>query len=483
MQLKKGSTLQGGKYIIYDILGQGGFGITYVAEQGALHRRVAVKEFFMKGYCERDAVDSQVTLGTTGSRDLVSKFKSKFIKEAQIIAVLKHPGIVSIYDVFEENGTAYFVMEFISGGTLADRVKASGRLSEADAVECIAQIGSALTYLHTRNYLHLDVKPSNILLGDDGKAVLIDFGVSKHYDGTGNQTSSVPSALSTGYAPLEQYQQSEMVRFTPATDVYSLGATLYYLLLGEAPPSASELNEFGFPAAIQTLSPQARSAIVAAMSPRRRDRPQTVAEFLSLLDVYESDTEVDDEETIAIVPAHSATPAVPAVPMTEKLKKVLLNRRTFTYFALFLVAGCLLGILLPLLSDNGTNRAKRSKSKYENLVMDCSRIISTTTEGNPTPLLSAEALLLEIGQMDSMYRTVIPEVYFRYDTLRARLSQKQIRYSESWAKAARSQYYLPTPNYEKALEFYQLAQQLHPTDSIRMMIEIIQEKLNKSAHP
>ena len=116
MQLKPGSKLQNGKYEIIRTLGQGGFGITYVAEQVALNREVAIKEFFMKEYCERDDSTSQVMLGTTaGNRDLVTKFREKFVREARMIARLDHPNVVKIYDVFEENGTAYYVMQFLAG--------------------------------------------------------------------------------------------------------------------------------------------------------------------------------------------------------------------------------------------------------------------------------------------------------------------------------------------------------------------------------
>ena len=129
MQLKPGSKLQNGKYEIVRTLGQGGFGITYEAEQVALHRRVAIKEFFMKDYCDRDESTSHVTLGTSsGSKELVVKFRTKFVREAQMIASQDHPHIVKIYDVFEENGTAYYVMEFLEGGSLADLVKKEGPL-------------------------------------------------------------------------------------------------------------------------------------------------------------------------------------------------------------------------------------------------------------------------------------------------------------------------------------------------------------------
>ena len=200
MQLTKGTELQGGKYRILEIVGQGGFGITYLAEQTSLGRKVAIKEFFMKELCNREADTSYVTVPSIGSRELVERFRQKFLKEARSIASLEHKNIVPIIDVFEENGTAYYVMKNIAGGSLADKVK-QGALPEADAVRYIRQVASALEFVHSKRMMHLDVKPANILLDDTDSAVLIDFGLAKQYDDAGTQTSTTPVGISHGYAP------------------------------------------------------------------------------------------------------------------------------------------------------------------------------------------------------------------------------------------------------------------------------------------
>ena len=312
--LQSGATLQDGKYRIVQILGQGGFGITYEAEQVALNRRVAIKEFFMKEYCERDGSTSHVTLGTSGSKDLVSKFRAKFVREAQMIAAFNHPHIIKIYDVFEENGTAYYVMEFLEGGSLSTKVQQEGPMPVERAKAYIREVGQALSYIHQRNCLHFDVKPSNIMLDTDGRAVLIDFGVSKHYDKAGQQTSSTPVGISKGYAPLEQYQQTEISSFTPATDIYALGATLYYLLTGTVPPGASEINEDGLPSS-PAIPEQIFKAIDTAMQPRRKSRPQSVADFFKLLDGVVDPAEEEEATTLVGVakpaPAPAAKPAAP----------------------------------------------------------------------------------------------------------------------------------------------------------------------------
>lgn len=227
MQLQPNILLQGGKYRIKKVLGQGGFGITYLGIQESLNRKVAIKEFFMKEYCGRNEVTSQITLGTEGSHELVERFRQKFIKEAQIIAGLNNAHIISIYDIFEENGTAYYVMEYVGCGSLKDKIENYGAIHDSEALLYIRQIADALKYLHDRKIMHLDIKPSNILLRDTNEVVLIDFGISKRYDGTGEQTSSTPIGISKGFAPLEQYKQGGVKTFSPATDIYSLGATLF----------------------------------------------------------------------------------------------------------------------------------------------------------------------------------------------------------------------------------------------------------------
>lgn len=272
--------LQQGKYQIESLLGSGGFGNTYLATQVTLGRKVAVKEFFMKEYCDREETTSQVIVHTDSSRQIVDKYRQKFIKEAQVIASLKNEHIIQIHDIFEENDTAYYVMEYVDGGSLKDKVESEGPLSEAEALTYLCQVGEALSYLHSNNILHLDVKPANILLDKSNRAILIDFGISKHYDEGGGQTSTTPAGISKGYAPLEQYKQDAITQFNPTTDVYSLGASLYFLLTGKNPPDATDIYEDGLPAMPGTITEATRQAILAAMQPRRKDRPQTVSEFI-----------------------------------------------------------------------------------------------------------------------------------------------------------------------------------------------------------
>lgn len=291
-QLRNNAVLCNGKYRLEKILGQGGFGITYKAimketVSGSLGNMevdvpVAIKEFFMKDTCEREEGTGKITVSSQGSRAVVELYRKKFVKEAKNIAQMNHPHIVQVVDVFEENDTVYYVMQYLSGGSLSDYVKQHGALDEAIAIKYIQQIGSALEYMHQKHICHYDVKPTNILLDDKGGAMLIDFGISKGYTKEGHQTSSTPVGISAGYAPLEQYQQS-LQDFSPATDVYGLAATLFYLLTGKNPPEASIVLNEGIGEKPMNVSDTVWYAIEQGMNPRKKDRVQTVSEFLKLM--------------------------------------------------------------------------------------------------------------------------------------------------------------------------------------------------------
>ena len=290
--LQPNTTLQGGKYRIDRVLGQGGFGITYRAmmketasgKLGAIKIEVpvAIKEFFMSEICMRDENTLFMTVPSIGSKTLVEQYRKKFVKEANNLAGLSHPNIVQVVDIFQENGTDYYVMEYFEGGSLRDLINKNGKIGEEQALKYIYPIGDALSYMHNKRMCHYDIKPSNIILDKDGVPKLIDFGISKNYDNSGNQTSSTPIGISEGFAPIEQYKQS-VQEFSPQTDIYALGATLYYLVTGKVPPEASIVFNDGLPELPSSISATTRKAIDHAMQPRKKDRPQSIGEFLILL--------------------------------------------------------------------------------------------------------------------------------------------------------------------------------------------------------
>ena len=365
MRLQTGTFLQGDKYRIIDVLGQGGFGITYLAEQVMAERKVCIKEFFPKEYYNRDEDSRSISLGSQGSAEIMDLYKAKFIKEAKTIAKLDHPNIIHIFDVFAENNTAYYVMEYIEGESLSALVKERGALSESEAVGYIKQVAAALGNIHEQRIMHLDIKPANIMLRKaDGKPVLIDFGLSKQYDAEGNQTSSTPVGISAGYAPMEQYQQGGVKEFSPETDIYSLGATLYYLVTGCVPPQAAAIVDDGLPELPAHLSANVRNAIERSMEIQRKSRPQNVNELLALLDsnvddeatrISPNDATTDSskhEEQIAETPKPEQKTKIAQKAMSEK-NKLPKSKRIWGLIVVAVVA--IIGIITFTCGDNDSS--------------------------------------------------------------------------------------------------------------------------------
>ena len=316
MQLQSGTLLQGGRYRIISTLGNGGFGITYLAEQCMTERKVCIKEFFPKGYYTRQGDSNAVRISSPEFDNNMVRFKAKFIKEAKIIARLDHPNIVHIFDAFEENDTAYYVMEYIEGESLSSITKRLGALAEAEAVKYISQVADALRYIHEQGIMHLDVKPGNIMVRQqDARSILIDFGLSKHYDErNGEATSTTPVGVSHGYAPMEQYRTGGVKSFSPETDIYSLGATLYYLVTGTTPPEAAEIADDGLPTLPSHLSSGVRNTIERSMESQRKSRPHSIGEFLAILDDCDKSSEVEltispalESDNTLILDSHSSS--------------------------------------------------------------------------------------------------------------------------------------------------------------------------------
>lgn len=293
--LQPGTVLPG-KGIVYTIekvLGQGSFGITYLASarlEGSLgsfvsDSKVALKEFFMRNHNSRRPGSAAVS--APGDQSLFLSYRDKFVKEALSLSRLHHKGIVKVCDLFEYNNTAYYAMElldeslehFISG-------MPGGCLPEWTAVELAITVGEAIKYLHGQNMVHLDLKPGNIMLrGDD--PVLIDFGLSKQYDAAGRaETSANVGGGTPGYAPLEQVAFSTAGTLPVTMDVYAMGATLYRMLSGETPPPAHNINEYGFDDTAlrqKGVSPELISIIRQAMMPLSRQRYASMDKMVAAL--------------------------------------------------------------------------------------------------------------------------------------------------------------------------------------------------------
>ena len=220
------------------------------------------------------------------SIDSYEELKAKFIDEARTLVQFQHSGIVQVYAFFEENNTAYMVMEYLKGNTLLQLIEKHGQIPVDESISYLEQIGDALTTLHNVQFLHRDIKPENIIVCDDGRVMLVDFGLTKKVEeltGFGTKMLTTTTQFgSEGYAPPEQYIKSAPLGIY--TDIYSLGATLYHLLTGQVPASATErmygvelppIQQFQ-PRVTQTVS----QAIAQAMELKEADRPQTIEAFL-----------------------------------------------------------------------------------------------------------------------------------------------------------------------------------------------------------
>ena len=289
--LPKGTILHGKSFVyqIDNVLGQGSFGITYLASikiNGALgsidaNVKVTVKEFFMANFNGR-----QGCTVTSGSQDgMYGYYKHKFTQEAINLSKLHHPNIVNVLEAFEENNTVYYAMEYIDGGSLDKKIEQNQKLSEKQCMELTKQIGSAVSFMHDNMMLHLDLKPSNIMLKQNGDAVLIDFGLSKQYTENGEpETLTKVGGGTPGYAPLEQISYRDGKGFPVTMDVYALGGTMYKMLTGVRPPEASDILEDGFPLHELTnrnVSEHTAVVIAKAMMPKRSERYQSVMDMIN----------------------------------------------------------------------------------------------------------------------------------------------------------------------------------------------------------
>lgn len=294
-------TLQMGKYRVEKQLASGGFGNTYEVTNVHFDERYAMKEFFMKGINEREGDTMSVSVS---NRDNSGQFNSqleKFKKEARRLRKLHNQHIVQVHDLFEENNTAYYVMDYVDGESLSKRMKRSGKpMDEYEVLNILSQMLDALEVVHEKGIWHLDIKPGNIMVDKKGNAVLIDFGASKQLSANeGYTTTGTAMCFTPGYAPPEQVDQ-KMELIGPWTDLYALGATLYHLLSKRQPPTVAEMGPgaFVYPHAV---SDKTQYLIRWMMRPNRQFRPQSVAQVREFLakpfDLQQMAKEEEEVET------------------------------------------------------------------------------------------------------------------------------------------------------------------------------------------
>ena len=282
-------TILHGTYRIDSYLSSGGFGNTYAVTNVEFEERYAIKEFFMRGISERDDNSTTISVSNAENETAFASQLVKFKKEARRLRKLNNSHIVKVYDLFDENGTAYYVMDFIDGESLADRIKRTGTpMTEKAVMAVVPQILDALNAAHEAGILHLDLKPANIMIDKQGAVKLIDFGASKQQSTTGGATATSAISYTNGFAPREQMEQN-LSKFGPWTDIYALGATLYTLLTNRKPPLPSDIDDdntknkhisLPFPSSVST---RIQKMVLWMMNTNRNNRPQSVEEIENYL--------------------------------------------------------------------------------------------------------------------------------------------------------------------------------------------------------
>ena len=297
--LRKGTRLIG-RYTIECVLGQGGFGITYLGIDELHEKKVAIKEFFPQGIVTRNIeYQDTVTVTFVGEKDNYEKGKERFLKEARTMAKFsKDEGIVKALDFFEINNTAYIVMEYLEGITLKQYLRENQRIAPEDLIELLVPLIESLDEIHSQGMIHRDISPDNIMVLPDGRIKLMDFGAARDYTEFGEKSLSI--VLKPGYAPPEQYQTHGIQG--PWTDIYALCATMYKCITGENPPDAIErvmedslkkISEFGI-----AIPPQEEAAIIKGMSVSAQDRYQDIKDFCEdLYGGYEETPASENEES------------------------------------------------------------------------------------------------------------------------------------------------------------------------------------------
>ena len=297
--LRKGTRLIG-RYTIEGVLGQGGFGITYLGIDELHEKKVAIKEFFPQGIVTRNIeYQDTVTVTFVGEKDNYEKGKERFLKEARTMAKFsKDEGIVKALDFFEINNTAYIVMEYLEGITLKQYLRENQRIALEDLIELLVPLIESLDEIHSQGMIHRDISPDNIMVLPDGRIKLMDFGAARDYTEFGEKSLSI--VLKPGYAPPEQYQTHGIQG--PWTDIYALCATMYKCITGENPPDAIErvmddslkkISEFGI-----AIPPQEEAAIIKGMSVSAKDRYQDIKDFCEdLYGGYEETPASENEES------------------------------------------------------------------------------------------------------------------------------------------------------------------------------------------
>lgn len=374
-------------YSVGKVLGApGGFGITYLAWDNRLETKVAIKEYLPRHLASRSSSIEVRPHTETDAADFRFGLE-QFLNEAKTLARMKHPNIIRILTYFEENGTAYLVMDYLEGENLGEYLARVGQLTSTDGIQLILPIVDALSHIHAQGFIHRDVKPSNIYLTKDGQTILLDFGAARQ--ALQEKSQSLTSILTPGYAPWEQYHRKG--NQGPWTDIYACAAVIYQMITAQLPLDSQERLVEDLLVPPNKLNPSipgsVSSAILHALSLNPPDRPQTAALFAD-----ELKASISNNESSSAASTNSATAGVnhqqfstgtPALPK-EISWAVEETHSSSSRFFLF----CAFAVLLIIVGFGGyqyfqRDRAIEATSKTQAMVL--------APKDTPSPVQSSES--------------------------------------------------------------------------------------------
>ena len=389
-------TILQNKYQIFRYISSGGFGNTYAVKHITLGKILAVKEFFMKGINHRDGDSMSVSVSNAYNNRLFEEQKNKFKKEAKRLSELDNPHIVKVIDLFEENNTVYYVMEYINGCSLREKLNQLHHpFKESEVNNILIQILEALSYIHEKSIMHMDIKPANIMYDKNGKCTLIDFGASKQLENHDGLTTSTAVSYTQGYAPSELVS-GDKTKWGAWTDIYSLGATIYNLLTGEKPPMRDDIEmegiqAFNFP---ENVSQMYRSLILWMMNPIYKHRPQNVSQIMNYIfnnnpqnEKIESENENTQIETNKNTSNNRGTEKILNLKEDKFFNKSnnIVKKLTYIIWCLFLASVIISYLYEKYSSDTSENIINSDKSEtnalYSNNTPQYSEVDSFVIHG------------------------------------------------------------------------------------------------------